>query len=50
MYEAFDQLNGWNGTRDGTPVEPGTYVYYLKAICVNNNSEIKLKGTISIVK
>ncbi|MBI2271144.1 MAG: gliding motility-associated C-terminal domain-containing protein [Bacteroidetes bacterium] len=50
LFEAFDQTHGWNGTKKGNPMESGTYVYYLKATCIKTNTEIKLKGNVSIVK
>lgn len=50
LFEAFDQSHGWDGARKGNPMESGTYVYYLKATCLKTNSEVKLKGNVSIVK
>jgi len=50
LFETTDQAQGWDGTKNGNPMETGTYVYYLKAICIKTNAEIKLKGNVSIVK
>jgi len=50
LFETYDQSQGWDGTLKGNPMETGTYVYYLKATCIKTNSEIKLKGNVSIVK
>lgn len=50
LFEAFDQSHGWDGARKGNPMETGTYVYYLKATCLKTNSEVKLKGNVSIIK
>jgi gliding motility-associated-like protein len=50
LFETNDQSHGWDGTRKGELIEPGTYVYYLKATCIKTSSEIKLKGNVSILK
>jgi len=50
LFETTDQAQGWDGTKNGSAMETGTYVYYLKAVCIKNNAEIKLKGNVSIVK
>ena len=50
VFESFDQSIGWDGTKEGTPLGTGTYVYYLKATCIITNTEVKLKGNVSIVK
>ena len=50
LFEAYDQNHTWDGTKNGNPMEAGTYVYYLKATCIKTNGEIKLKGNVSIVK
>jgi len=50
VFETTDQSQGWDGSKNGSSLETGTYVYYLKAICTKTNAEIKLKGNVSIVK
>jgi len=50
LFETTDQAQGWDGTKNGNPMETGTYVYYLKAVCKKTNAEVKLKGNVSIVK
>lgn len=50
LFESFDQAHGWDGTKKGSPLDSGVYVYYLKATCVKTNSEVKLKGNVSIVR
>lgn len=50
LYEAFDQLHPWDGTRRGRPMDVGTYVYYLKATCVKTGDKVVLKGNVSIVQ
>lgn len=49
LFETFDQMHGWDGTYNGKVMDNGTYVYYLKATCIKTNSEVKLKGNVSIV-
>ena len=50
LFETFNQAQGWDGTTKGNPMETGIYVYYLKALCIKTNTEIKLKGNVSLVK
>ncbi|MBI2268884.1 MAG: SBBP repeat-containing protein [Bacteroidetes bacterium] len=50
LFETIDQSHGWDGTKNGHPMENGTYVYYLKGICARTNSKVDLKGNITIVK
>ncbi|MCC6690812.1 MAG: gliding motility-associated C-terminal domain-containing protein [Bacteroidia bacterium] len=50
VYETYDQARGWDGTQRGNPCESGTYVYYLKGTCVKTNSEVNLKGNVSLIR
>ncbi|MCC6690699.1 MAG: gliding motility-associated C-terminal domain-containing protein [Bacteroidia bacterium] len=50
FFETRDQSRGWDGNKNGTPALSGTYVYYLKAVCIKTNTEIKLKGNVSLVR
>ena len=50
LFETFNQNDGWNGTRNGKAMDSGTYVYYLKATCLQTNTEVKLKGNVSLIK
>ncbi|MBI2268886.1 MAG: gliding motility-associated C-terminal domain-containing protein [Bacteroidetes bacterium] len=50
IFEGFDQSHGWDGTWKGNQMGTGTYVYYLKAICTKTNNEIKLKGSVNVMK
>jgi len=50
VFETTDQSHGWDGSKNGSSLESGTYVYYLKAICMKTNAEVKLKGNVSVVK
>jgi len=50
VFETTDQAQGWDGTKKGSALESGTYVYYLKALCLKTNEEVRLKGNVSLVK
>lgn len=50
IFESADQAYGWDGTKKGNPVEAGTYVYYLKATCAKTNTEVKMKGNVTVVR
>jgi gliding motility-associated-like protein len=49
MFETNSISQGWDGTNNGKPVNPGVYVYYLKAIC-SNGQPILMQGNITLVK
>jgi len=48
VFETTNQLLGWNGTFHGKPLEPGVYVYLLKATMINGET-IQKSGDITIV-
>jgi len=50
IFETTNIAQGWDGTKNGSPMEAATYVYYLKAICTKTKAEVKLKGNVSVVK
>ena len=50
LFETQDQTHGWDGTKKGNAMEAGTYVYYLKATCIKTNTEVKMKGNVTIVR
>jgi len=50
VFETSDQSEGWDGTYHNQVVGPGTYVYYLKATCKKSNTEIQLKGNVSVLR
>jgi hypothetical protein len=49
MFESNSLTNGWDGTNNGKPVNPGVYVYHLKAVC-SNGQPILMQGNITLVK
>lgn len=50
VFETYNQNQPWDGTKRGSAVEEGVYVYYLKGICSKTNATVSLKGNVSIVK
>ena len=50
LFETTDQAVGWDGMFRNVEMEQGTYVYYLKAICIRSGAEIELQGNVSLVK
>jgi len=50
VFDTTDLAQGWDGTKNGASMETGVYVYYLKAMCSKTNTEIKIKGNISILR
>jgi gliding motility-associated-like protein len=49
MFESNSLSNGWDGTNNGKTVNPGVYVYQLKAVC-SNGQPILMQGNITLVK
>ena len=44
-----DPESGWDGTYQGKPCDPGVYVYYFEALCIDNETYFQ-KGNITIIK
>ena len=49
VFESTDQSLGWDGTFEGKAVDPGVFVYYLEALCVNDEKFFK-KGNITVIR
>ena len=49
LFESFDPLEGWDGKHKGKACNPGVYVYYFEAICIDNEKYFE-KGNITIIK
>ncbi|MFK7936260.1 MAG: gliding motility-associated C-terminal domain-containing protein, partial [Saprospiraceae bacterium] len=49
MFETDDWETHWNGNFRGKAVNPGVYVYYLEAVCPNNEP-FKKVGNITVLK
>lgn len=49
MFETTQINVGWDGTYKGKEMDPAVYVYYLKAICINDEEYIK-KGNVTLIR
>jgi len=49
VFETNDKDRGWDGTYQGKEVDPGVFVYHLKAICFDGQEFIK-KGNITLIR
>lgn len=49
LFETNSLANGWDGKFNGKPVNPGVYVYTLKATC-SNGQPILMQGNVTVVK
>lgn len=49
VFEATQPRQGWDGTYKGKRVMPGVFVYYLDAVCYDNEKFFK-KGNITVLK
>lgn len=52
VWGTFNQNEGWDGTKDGKPVDAGVYFYYIKYTCegFNGPKETELKGDITVIR
>ncbi len=50
VFETKDIRNGWDGTHQGDPVNPGVYVYYVEAPCAVNGSKLFKKGNVTVIR
>ena len=49
VFESFDPTVGWDGTYKGKPCDPGVFVYYFEALCIDNEKYFE-KGNITLIK
>lgn len=49
VFETKDKSLGWDGAFNGSPLNPGVFVFYLNVIYEDGNSE-ELKGNITLVR
>ncbi|MFN5324348.1 MAG: PKD domain-containing protein [Bacteroidota bacterium] len=49
VFESNDPSNGWDGKYNGKLATPAVYVYYVEAICFDNQRFFK-KGNISLIR
>lgn len=50
VYQTYDTEFEWDGTYKGKLVDPGVYVYILKATFLDNNTPKIYKGAITIIR
>jgi gliding motility-associated-like protein len=49
VFETSDQRIGWDGTYKGMKADPGVFVYYLEATCIDDQKFFK-KGNITLIR
>lgn len=49
VFETTDRSEGWDGTFRGKLMDPDTYDYYLKAICIDKQESI-IKGNVTLIR
>jgi len=49
VFESTDGQQGWDGTFNGKPQEPGTYIYFIKYIC-KDKDVIEKKGAFHLIR
>lgn len=49
IFETQNISNGWDGTFNGKPAQPGVYVYYIEAFCLNGEKSFK-KGNVTLLR
>ncbi len=51
VFISTNVADSWDGTFKGEPVDAGTYFYFLKANCGNNNERlVEFKGDVTVVR
>lgn len=50
LFQTNNILDGWDGTLNGKPVEPGVYVWFVVAPCPIDGSTFKKTGNVTVVK
>jgi gliding motility-associated-like protein len=50
VFETTDAAHGWDGKYKGRLLEPGVFVYYLKAVCASGDKEYNMKGNITLFR
>jgi len=49
VFNANSESINWDGTHNGSDVDPGVYVYYIDLVCTNGQKSIR-KGNITLLK
>lgn len=50
VFESFDQANGWDGTKDGKELNPGTFVYTLDVTFADGGRFETMTGDVTLTK
>lgn len=50
IFESKDIRNGWDGTQNGDPLNPGVYVYYVEAPCAVDGTKLFKKGNVTLIR
>lgn len=50
VFETTDKTQGWDGTHNGTEVNPGVFVYYLTVTFIDGTSTETIKGNTTLVR
>lgn len=49
VFRTTDKNRGWDGTFNGKPLNPDSYAYYLKVVCVNAEEYVK-RGNVTLIR
>ena len=49
IFETYDVNQKWDGTFRGEMLDPGVFVYYIEATCLNGDSTIK-RGNVTLIR
>lgn len=50
IFETKNPNEGWDGTHQGKPADPGVFGYYLKAKCDEQSDELFKKGNVTLIR
>lgn len=50
VFESNDINFKWTAGFNGSPLNPGLYIYYLKLVFLDNHEETKYKGSITLIR
>lgn len=50
VFESINQYEPWDGSFNGEPQDIGTYQYYLRYRCADNNEIVEMKGDVILLR
>ncbi len=50
VFQGESLDDGWDGTYNGKPVNPGVYVYYVEAPCPFDGNPLVTKGNVTVIR